>query len=357
MKIVNIILTSQNGGAEQVFVDYSAILKKLGHDVLAIVNVDAPYAENVSNLGIEVKKIKNSFGYHDYFAIKNIQKILQEFDADAVIAHVGRSIALSRKATRKIKNKKVLLVAVNHSMNAKRSVGADLILSVNKEIFYKTIELGQAESASFVVPNAIDLSDAITTASKVNLQEKETIVIGGIGRLDKGKSFDLSIRAIAELEKISNKKFILKIAGSGEQEPYLKGLAKDLNLENKIEFLGWIKNKKEFFESIDILCMPSQNETFGLVLLEAIKFRKPIISTKTDGAKEILRHEIDGLLIDLEPRDQTPKRIADAVIEMIDEPQMLNSMLENSFARLKTKFSTEALENVFKEIVGVGKNK
>ena len=44
MKIVNIILTSQNGGAEQAFIDYLSALKKLGHTNIAILKEDAPYA-------------------------------------------------------------------------------------------------------------------------------------------------------------------------------------------------------------------------------------------------------------------------------------------------------------------------
>jgi glycosyltransferase involved in cell wall biosynthesis len=352
MKIVNIILTSQNGGAEQVFIDYSAVLKKLGHDVLAIVKSDAPYADSVSEFGIKVKKIKNSFGHHDFFAVKKIQKILEEFNADAVFAHVGRSMILTRKAIKKITNKKILLVAINHSMNVKRSIGSDLILSVNREIFYKTVQLGQPENKSFVIPNAIDLTGAITLAPKINLQKKATIVIGVIGRLDKSKAFRYAVKSVAQLSKISDKNFILKIAGSGPKEPYLRELAKELNIENKVEFLGWIKNKKEFFSSIDILCVPSQRETFGIVLLEAMKFRAPIISTDADGPKEILRNGIDGLLINLEPLDSVPDRITNAVLKMIDEPELVNSMIENSFVRLKEKFSYEALEARMKEVVG-----
>ena len=50
MKIANLIVTSQNGGAEQVFLDYTRLLKKLGHDVVPIVKNDAPYANNLSSL-------------------------------------------------------------------------------------------------------------------------------------------------------------------------------------------------------------------------------------------------------------------------------------------------------------------
>lgn len=357
MKIVNIILTSQNGGAEQVFVDYSAVLKNLGHEVLAITKTDAPYAHKVSELGIKVVKIKNNFGDYDFFAVREIKKILEEFNADAVFAHVGRSMVLVRKAIKKIKNKKIFLIAVNHSMNVKRSIGADIILSVNKEIFFRTVDLGQDQDRSFVIPNAVNLGDAVLDIPKIDLSKKDVITIGAMGRLDKSKGFRYAVKAIRELEKICeeekiNKKFILKISGSGKREKYLRSLIKELNLEDKVEFLGWTKNKKEFFDGIDIFCLTSQRETFGLVLLEAMKYHKPVISTDADGPKEIIRNEIDGLLISLEPLTNTEIRLAQAIIKMINESELMNKMIENSFVRLREKFSYEMLQKRIAEIVG-----
>lgn len=356
MKIVNIILTSQNGGAEQVFIDYLTIFKKLGHQVLAITKTDAPYADKVEDLGIEVKKITNKFGYHDFFAAKKIQKIIQEFDADIVISHAGRAMVLARKAIEKTPDK-IYFIAVNHSMNVKRSIGADVIFSVNKEIFYRTVNGGQDETKSFVIPNAIDLTGMLHVSEAVNLQEQEVITIGGLARLDKAKGFHFAIRAIKKLADLSreqnwNKKFILKIAGSGPREAFLRNLAKELGVEDNVEFLGWIKSKKEFFDSIDIFCLSSQSETFGLVLLEAMKFRKPIISTDADGPKEILRHEVEALMVSLEPLDNVEDRIAAAVQRMINEPDLVNQMVENASVKLTEKYSYAALEKVMQEIVG-----
>ena len=356
MKIVHIILTSQNGGAEQAFIDYSVALKKLGHEILAIIKNDAPYAAAVENLGITVKKISNKLGFYDIFTVKKIHEILQEFNADAVIAHAGRSTVLARRAIAKIKNK-IFLIAVNHSMNVKRSIGADIILSVNKEIFLRTINAGQSEAKSFVIQNAIDLSDAPKVAPKTDWQNKETIVLGGIGRLDIAKGFRFTIKAIKKLEEFAkannlNKKFVFKLAGSGAREDYLRNLAKELNVESKIEFLGWIKNKKEFFDAIDIFIMSSERETFGLVVLEAMKFCKPIISTESDGPKEFLRNEIDALMVNLQPLENIENRIADAVLRMVNEPKLADKLVANAFAKVNDKFSYKALEKYFEEIVG-----
>ncbi len=352
MKIVNIILTSQNGGAEQAFLDYSSALKNLGHEVVAILKTDAPYVDEVKKLGIAVKKTDNKFGYYDFLAVKNIKKILEEEKADIAISHIGRATVLTRKAIRKIKGKKVFQIAVNHSGNVRRSIGADIVLSVNKRIFFDTVESGQSEERSFVIPNAIDLSDALEAKFHDSLQTKEKIVIGTIGRLDRSKGFDYAIKTLKILEKISDKNFVLKIAGDGYYEPVLRDLVKQMGLENKVEFLGWIKNKKEFFDSIDIFCLPSKNEPFGIVILEAMKFAKPIISTDADGPLEILTNELDSLMVDLSPQSNVEERIAKAVVRIVNEPELMNKMVSNASQKLRDKFSYKALEKRLAEIVG-----
>lgn len=352
MKIVNIILTSQNGGAEQAFIDYSTALKKLGHEVLAILKSDAPYAHEVEKLGIQIIKIENKFGDYDFFAVAQIKKILEEFGADAAISHIGRSSVLTRKAIKKIKNKKIMQIAVNHSGNVKRSIGADIILSVNQRIFFDTVEAGQNAERSFVIPNAIDLSDALEVMPQASLQQKSPIVIGAIGRLDRSKGFDFVIRALKKLEKISDQNFILKIAGAGYYEPVLRNLVTELGLENKVEFLGWIKDKKEFFNSIDIFCLPSKNEPFGIVILEAMKFATPIIATDADGPKEILSHEKDALMVTLNPHDNVDERIADAVVRLVHDSELMNQIVKNAGQKLREKFSYMALEKRLAEIFG-----
>jgi len=350
MKIVNIILSSVNGGAEQVFIDYLSVLKKLNHQLLAITKSDAPYKNKVLELGVELKTINNHFGYHDFFAIKKIRKILTDFDADAVIAHVGRSMILVKKAAKG--NKKIKIIGVNHSPNVKRSIGCDLIFSVNKEIFFKTIAHGQSETASFIMPNAIDLSDADAEKTLVNFAAKQQITIGALGRFQSCKGFHLLILALKKLQN-QPQKFSLKLAGSGEEEKNLKHFVKNLDLENAVEFCGWIGDKKKFFSEIDIFCLPSvDGETFGLVILEAMKYQKPIITSNCDGPRDIIRHEIDGLVFDVHSKNEEKiiEEIAQKILQLSSNNNLAEKMVENAAKRVREKFSYASLETRLREI-------
>ena len=357
MKIINIILTSQNGGAEQVFIDYLIVLKNLGHEVLAVVKQDAPYADKISSLGIAVKKISNRFGEHDIFAVKELQKILQDFSPMSVIAHVGRSVVLSKKAIKKFPNHKIFLIAVNHSNNVKRSIGADLIFSVNSTIFAQTIDAGQSEDSSFVIPNAIDTADIESNHFDVDLSKKNQINIGALGRFDRTKGFDVLIKAIDYLNKISQENksgrtFKLLLAGSGYYEKNLTDLVKDLNLQDKVIFKKWINDKKSFFSEFDIFCLPSKNETFGLVLLEAMKYRKPIVASNSEGPKEIISDNKDGLIFDFYPEDKNHENLANKIIKLIEDRSLANQLVNNANRKLINRYSLTSLELRLKEIFG-----
>lgn len=349
MKIANIIISSQNGGAEQVFIDYMKILKKLDHQVCAIIKNDAPYINKINNLEINVSKIHNRFGFYDFFSVKELVKILLKENPDALIAHAGRATVIARSAIKKIKNKKIFLIAVNHSTNVKRSIGADFIFSINKPIFYKTIDAGQSVNSSFVIPNAIDIEDANLNYNKNKIAEKETVVIGALGRFDRTKGFDFLIKAIDNL-KNCDKKIILNIAGAGYFEDELRFLVSNLNLSDRVNFLGWIEDKKKFFAEIDIFCLPSLNEPFGLVLLEAMKYAKPIITTDADGPKEILSHNTNAIFVKLNSEKSLDSQIAEAITDLIKNNDKCDQIVKNASKRLFEQYSMTSLENRLKEI-------
>ncbi|MFM7620192.1 MAG: glycosyltransferase family 4 protein [Alphaproteobacteria bacterium] len=363
MKIANIILTSVNGGAEQVFIDYINIFNQLNHHNFAIVKQDAPYGNVAEKLCSKTLKITNNFGYYDLLAINKIKNFLLENDVDYVFAHAGRSIALAVKAIAKISNKKILLVAINHSNNVKRSIKADLVISVNKKIFYKTVDLGRTPHNSFVVHNALDLSNIQEIKSIIDLENKSEINLGVIGRFHKIKGFDQAIKTLKFIydpqnknlfsDKLLSKKINLIIAGIGEEENSLRKLVEEYRLENNVKFLGWV-DQSEFFNKIDIFLQTSNIESFGLVTLEAMKYKKPIICTNTDGSKEIIRNEIDGLKVNIEESKELSEQFSLKIDRLVSDNNFTNILVNSSYKRLQEKFSYNNLKNILLEIVGKG---
>ena len=177
MKIINILLSNKNGGVEDAFVTHCRILKDFcvsKNEVLAITKNNAPYADDLKKNNILVKEVKNNFGYYDVFAIKKIKKIINEFKADIVFAHVGKGIIFAKKA---LLGAKTPLIAVNHSNNVKRSIGANMVLCVNDYIRDKAISLGQNKQYVITIPNVIEFTnDELEKVKYKKFSEKKKIL-------------------------------------------------------------------------------------------------------------------------------------------------------------------------------------
>lgn len=84
---------------------------------------------------------------------------------------------------------------------------------------------------------------------------------------------------------------MLIIGGDGPEMANLKFQSEDLRLGDRVKFIGWIKDVKSFLKRIDIFVLPSLDEPFGIAVLEERAMGKTIVSTKSQGPKEILNNK------------------------------------------------------------------
>ena len=105
------------------------------------------------------------------------------------------------------------------------------------------------------------------------------------------KGGHLFIAAAGIANTILNKKFkIIMIAPKFKTDIFMKLLVNIYNLQNKITILPKQKDMSYFYTNIDYLVLPSKNEAFGLVVLEAMSFGKPVLVSHTAGSREIVTY-------------------------------------------------------------------
>jgi glycosyltransferase involved in cell wall biosynthesis len=131
-------------------------------------------------------------------------------------------------------------------------------------------------------------------------------IIGFLGRLLPEKGPDLLIDALAIL-KAKGVRFGARIAGDGAIKSEVAARAAASGLVDMVTWLGWVEALPAFFESIDVLCVPSRHESFGLVLLEAFAAGKPVVATRTVGPSETVVEGRNGLLCDIDAVDIAAK--------------------------------------------------
>lgn len=141
------------------------------------------------------------------------------------------------------------------------------------------INSGIEEHRVFTIPNLIHIPDQIQYREPRNNQIP---TIGVCARFAAIKGVDVFINALAELKR-RGIVFQAKIAGDGkEKEQYIK-LIRHHGLDNEITLLGWIEDRESFYQSIDIFCLPSREESFGLVILESMMHSLPMVLTRLSG--------------------------------------------------------------------------
>lgn len=160
----------------------------------------------------------------------------------------------------------------------------------------------------------ITLIHNTTPLEDVEIHPREfSFRIGFLGRLSEQKGVDVLIKAVALIRK-KGIPCELVIGGTGPLLANLKQEAMDCEIEETVNFPGHISDKNEFFGMIDIFALPSRNEGFPLVLLEAGMYQMPVVATRVSGNPEIIVHEETGLLVESE----NPDELAAALLKFRD---------------------------------------
>jgi glycosyltransferase involved in cell wall biosynthesis len=167
-----------------------------------------------------------------------------------------------------------------------------------------------------VIPNVIDMkkfsiSDAIKKENKLNIG-----ILGGMGNYRKG--LDILIKAVSLLKDME---MTVHIGGDGKYLNSFQEMAKELDVSGKCIFYGEIKPEtiQDFYSKLDFYVLPSRDETFGVVVIEAMACGLPVIATKCGGPEEIITKET-GVLIEKD----NPQELSQAIRYVSDNMASYN---------------------------------
>lgn len=295
LKIVNCVFGDASGGRWQAMINMSDALESCGHEVLIVT-------------GSENKKLKagdkpvvflSNSGFYDLFSAFKASCWLRKVKPDVIIAHSGRAVCLFKNAMF-FNNLNIPVIAVNHSHNVKRTIRADGFIHITPYVAQCVLEVANKKKIDIsqrpeeVISNLIYLPDESPNFDRTI---GSPIVCGIMTRLVAYKGTHLAISAIHQLKQ-QGENVQLLIAGEGEQKDELIKQVKDLDLEGEVQFLGWIggKEKKKFYQKIDIALVPTMNDTQPLAILDAFAWGKAVIASDHISVQQIIRHGENGLM-------------------------------------------------------------
>ncbi len=183
-------------------------------------------------------------------------------------------------------------------------------------------------------------------------RDAQSPMIFFIGRLVPEKGVQVLLEAApAIIGSFPGAHFV--IAGSGPFEGYLRQRVKELGLEGKVAFAGYIDEgtKNELYRAASVAVFPSLYEPFGIVALEAMVMGTPLVVSACGGLDEIVDHEVEGLKI--YPGDAAS--LAGQVCRLLGDEKWAAELAERAYTRALHNFSWEKIaertSHVYKEIV------
>ncbi|MGI9475486.1 MAG: glycosyltransferase family 4 protein [Hyphomicrobiaceae bacterium] len=161
------------------------------------------------------------------------------------------------------------------------------------------------------------------------------ITVGTAGRPSATKGTDVLIEAAAIVKRV-RPDVTIKIAGNYYDD--LQKRAKCKGVSDIVQFVGWQNDIDAFMDQLDVFCLPSIVEPFGLVMIEAMARGLPVIATATNGARDIVRHDETGWLVPI----NDAAALAGAVLEAAADRSVISRRGAAAYRDVCSRYAPQA---------------
>ncbi|WP_246140998.1 glycosyltransferase family 4 protein [Bacillus marasmi] len=316
-----------DGGTEKYVLN---LISALGKDKCVFVYSEkGPFFDKFKTLGMPIYQVSMKSPF-DYSAAKQIKKICLAEGVTYIHAQFLREnyIALLSSVLGS-KARVIWTYHVNVPMPSYIKFSNSLMCRLNHKVIavaeFMKIELlqkGVPEEKIKVIYNGIRDPYRGHTRPKVTNEK----IISVVGRLSPEKGHQYLFNCLAKVKKERpDLLWKLNIVGDGGLKQELNALAINLGIDDNVVFKGFVNDMQSEYENSDIIVMPSQNEAFPFVAIEALANQKPVISTNVGGLPEIIRHNETGLLTTY----GDVHSLSESIIKLLEDETLANNLAEN----------------------------
>lgn len=353
-RILHFIDTGGPGGAETVFLNLVEGLQKRGWESVPVVPRVDWLHEALSGRGLQPLVIKGDRSL-DFSYLRALSGLIHDLRPQLVQTHLLTTAVYCSLAGRLTRMPTVSTFhgRVDAPLGDKlRGTKLALLNRSNARIVFVSESLRdwflgssqlKAENTR-VIPNGLELRCLEPRQARrqrirheLGVAEND-FVLGAVGNIRTSKDYGNLLRATARITNDGFKNLRVFIAGQPDPKisSPLQDLARSLNLEHTVRFLGFRPDVHDLYAAFDLYVLSSSAEGFSLTTIEAMAAELPIVATRCGGPEEILEHGETGLLVP--PEDSIA--LAQAVKALVADP--------GTRARIGKKARTVAIERFSK---------
>ncbi len=367
-----VILEATLGGTRRHVVDLLSSLDATAYNITFIYSSDradkafSTALKKLYDRGIRLQDVRMDRKIDlisDIRALIKIIALIREIRPTIIHVHGAKAGALGRVAAVLCGINEIVYTPHGGAFHKFASLGGKLYLGVERFLYLlcdtryigvsrhscKQIidSLGLPPSKVCLIYNGIDppSSSPNTMAEVINIADKKLFNILYPAMFLEAKGHVPFIEKIYQSKTKIDPRIRIILAGDGHLRRKIEDTIRVCGLESQIIMLGFIDNMGPLYEKCHMVVLPSKDEAFGYVVLEAMYYGKLIVASKVGGIREIIRHEENGLFLDVDG----PGDLAVTLNSYANNSELLNVIAENGKIFVRKYFSlAKMVENTFR---------
>ena len=357
-KILEFCLSPDLGGLELCVLDYFYAFKERGECYIAVApesKLDNYFEDRCK---IEIQRNK----FFPFIPALKIAKFIDEKGIDTIHFHWTRDIAtvvlakiLSKRKPQVIQSRHMTMTRFKddfyHNWLYKN---IDIIHAVTYQVKEQLLKFIPQKVRPKVEVVYLGVSEKRVLESRVNeLEEqydfKNSFVVGIVGRIEEAKGQYIVIEALEKLKEFQIKLLVVGDSMDSEYILALKSKVEALGLVEKVLFTGFTKEVDAHMKLCDVTVLATPKETFGLVVIESMLNKTPVIATANGGPLEIIEDNVDGFLF-----DRSAEVLSQKILKLYNDKEYKDSVSLKAYEKVKKDFDKESQMNKMYGVINEG---
>lgn len=348
------------GGSEKSLYNLVLAMRDKGLRISVFCLQEGEYAEDfkkIENINYHCLQVKRIYDFSGMKAIQFLRKFIHKEQVDIIqtmhtaadllgpIVSFGQSPRLKLVSSRrdmgftkqdkhvrlqKLLNRRVDWIlanstAVKESVREREGYHLDRIRVIHNGVYHELFQVGDRVTAKKNMLASLGL-------------EGDATLVGNAGNLHNVKGHIYLLQAMVNLQS-SQKKLYCLIAGSGTLLPALQKFCQEKNIEDKVFFLGNLKETATFYAGIDVYVQPSLSEGFSNSILEAMAAGCPVVATDAGGNPDVIQNDLHGYLF---PAGDSAQ-LAGSITKILINKKLAEGMAQRNRTVISEVYSMEVM--------------
>jgi glycosyltransferase involved in cell wall biosynthesis len=327
MRILHVMASRANGGAETYSTDMIESLHWAGLEQLAVVPRTSLHhgrllADRVA-LASDVLDIPLSA-----WRRWRLRRVIDAFKPDLVHCWMRRAAELTPRLDCPV------IGWFGGYYDPRRFARCSHFVGVTRGIVEHMVAHGVPRARAHYVPTFPTLEAGPAVDRALYATPKDAVLLLALSRLHEKKGLDVLLAALVQLPDC-----VAWLAGDGPLQGELEALATRLGVADRVRFLGWRTDRGALLKAADICVLPSRWEPFGTVMLEAWAAGTPLIAAASQGPAALIEDGVNGLLVPVDDADA----LAAAVRRLAADAALQARLIERGTRDYQQEFTREAV--------------